>query len=61
MSNRMMDMNPNRDEAGPLWLLLENALESSPVRPIWILLAALLAFAIAALVAVVFASSKRRK
>jgi hypothetical protein len=57
----MMDMNPNRDEAGPLWLLLENALESSPVRPIWILLAALLAFAIAALVAVVLASSKRRK
>jgi hypothetical protein len=50
-----------RDEAGPLWLLLENFLESWPVGPKWVLLAGLLLFIIAALVGVLVASSKRRE
>ena len=45
-----------KDEAGPLWLLLENFLESLPVKPKWILLAGLAA----ALVAYVVVSTKRR-
>jgi hypothetical protein len=45
------------DEAGPLWRLMENFLESLPVKPKWILLA----LAIAVLVAVVVVSFKRRK
>jgi hypothetical protein len=50
-----------KDEAGPLWLLLESLLESLPVKPKWILLAGLAVLVIAALVAFVVASSKRRK
>jgi hypothetical protein len=62
----MADMNPIatfaagppvKDEAGPLWLMLEDFLESLPVRPKWILLA----LVIAALLAFVFVSYKRRK
>ena len=53
----MAGMNPKPDEAGPLWLLLENFLESLPVKPKWILLA----LVIAALVAVVVVSFKGRK
>jgi hypothetical protein len=46
-----------KDEAGPLWLILEDLAESLPVRPKWILLA----LAIAALLAFVFLSYKREK
>lgn len=45
------------DEAGPLWRLMENFLESLPVKPKWILLGLL----IAALVAFVVVSFKRRR
>jgi hypothetical protein len=50
-----------RDEAGPLWLLLENFLESWPVGPKWVLLAGLFKLPITALVGVLVASSKGRK
>jgi hypothetical protein len=52
---------PVKDEAGPLWLMLEDFLESLPVRPKSILLAGLVALVIAATVAFVIASYKRRK
>jgi hypothetical protein len=52
-------MNP--DPAGPLWLAFESLLESLPIRPVWILLALLSVFVIAALAAFLFASHKRRK
>ena len=52
---------PIKDEAGPLWLILEDFLESLPVRPKWILLVGLLALVIAAIVAFVIGSYKRRK
>jgi hypothetical protein len=45
------------DEAGPLWRLMENFFESLPVKPKWILLG----LAIAALVAFLVVSIKRRK
>jgi hypothetical protein len=48
-----------KDEAGPLWLLLESFLESWPVKPMWVLLVVVVVFAIAALV--IFLASKRRK
>jgi hypothetical protein len=47
-----------KDEAGPLWLLFENFLESWPVKPKWVLLAVLIVCAIVALVT--FYASKRR-
>jgi hypothetical protein len=45
-----------KDEAGPLWLMLENFLESLPVRP-WVVA---LAFVVLA-VLVVLAVGARRK
>jgi hypothetical protein len=50
-----------KDEAGPLWILLENFLESWPVKPKWVLLATLAIVLFAAMVRMVVASSKRRK
>ena len=47
-----------KDEAGPLWILLEDFLESWPVRPKWVLLAVLV---IVAIVAVSVALSKRKE
>jgi hypothetical protein len=47
-----------KDEAGPLWLLLEDFLESWPVKPKWVLLAGLVVCLIVALVS--FRASKRR-
>ena len=55
--SRTTYMNPQRDEAGPLWLLLENFFESLPVKPKWILLA----LAVAALIALAFVAFKPRK
>jgi RsiW-degrading membrane proteinase PrsW (M82 family) len=43
-----------KDEAGPLWLLLEDFLESWPVKPKWVLLAVLLIGAIVAVLAALF-------
>jgi hypothetical protein len=40
-----------KDEAGPLWLMLENFLESLPVRP-WVAALALLVLAILVVIAV---------
>jgi hypothetical protein len=40
------------DEAGPLWLLLENLLESLPVRP-WVVALTFLVLAILVVVTVV--------
>jgi LPXTG-motif cell wall-anchored protein len=48
-----------KDEAGPLWLLLEDFLESWPIKPMWVLLAGLIVCLIVAVVA--FLASKRRK
>ena len=47
-----------KDEAGPLWLLMENFLESWPVKPKWVLLAGLI---IVVIVAILAALSKRKK
>jgi hypothetical protein len=47
-----------KDEAGPLWILFENFLESWPVKPKWVLLAVVVVAAIWVLIA---ALSKRRK
>ncbi len=43
-----------KDEAGPLWILFENFLESWPVKPKWVLLAGLV-------IVVVVVLFKRRK
>jgi hypothetical protein len=40
-----------KDEAGPLWILFENFLESWPVKPKWVLLAVVVIAAIVALLA----------
>jgi hypothetical protein len=51
--------DPNAiDEAGPLWRLLEDFLESWPIKPKWVLLAGLV---IVAIVAFLAALSKPRK
>jgi hypothetical protein len=47
-----------KDEAGPLWILFEDFLESWPVKPKWVLLAGLVIVAIVALLAGLY---KRRK
>jgi len=46
-----------KDEAGPLWLMMENFLESLPVKPKWILLAGV----VMVLVVVLLRAVKRRK
>jgi flagellar biosynthesis/type III secretory pathway M-ring protein FliF/YscJ len=53
----MADPNPI-DEAGPLWRLMEDFFDSWPVKPKWVLLAALIVAAIVALLTVL---SKPRK
>jgi uncharacterized membrane protein YphA (DoxX/SURF4 family) len=47
-----------KDEAGPLWRLMEDFFESWPVKPKWVLLAALIITAIVACVGVLL---NRRK
>jgi hypothetical protein len=49
-----------KDEAGPLWIMMENFFESWPVKPKWVLLAVLVIFLIAATVSYIVASTKRR-
>lgn len=50
-------MNPNtRDQAGPLWQLMEDFFESLPIPP-WLFLLASLAFGILAVLAI----TKRKK
>ena len=41
-----------KDEAGPLWIMMEDFLESWPVKPKWVLLVVLVIAAIVAFVAV---------
>lgn len=53
----MADPNPI-DEAGPLWRLMEDFFDSWPVKPMWVLLAALI---VAAIVAIIASLSKGRK
>ena len=43
-----------KDEAGPLWLLLEDFLESWQVKPKWVLLAGLVIIAIVAILVVLY-------
>ena len=50
-----------KDEAGPLWILVENFLESWPVKPKWVLLATVVIVLIAVMLRSVVASSKRRQ
>lgn len=52
---------PVKDEAGPLWILFENFLESWPVKPKWVLLATVVVVLIAVMLRSVVASSKRRR
>jgi len=47
-----------RDEAGPLWLALENFVDSWPVKPKWVLLAILV---LSAIVGAVVYLAKRGK
>jgi hypothetical protein len=47
-----------KDEAGPLWIMFENFMDSWPVKPKWVLLAMVIAVAVFWLIA---ALSKRDK
>jgi hypothetical protein len=49
---------PPKDDAGPLWLLFENAMDSLPVRP-WI--AALMLVTLAAIVLLVITIRRKPK
>jgi hypothetical protein len=47
-----------KDEAGPLWIMFENFMDSWPVKPKWVLLAVVIAVAVFWLIA---SLSKRDK
>ena len=50
-----------KDEAGPLWIMFENFLESWPVKPKWVLLAVLIFVAIWAVVAALYQAQENLK
>ena len=54
-------MGGAKDEAGPLWILLENFLESLPFWARWVVLAGGAGFVLAVLALIVFTIYRKNK